>query len=58
MTTIQEEILDSFYAKLGESEEIDEQMIQALRALFESEKKLKADDFAAIFAREAKASIP
>jgi len=58
MATIQEEILDSFYAKLGEAEEIDEEMVQALRALFESGKKLKADDFAAIFAREAKESIP
>ena len=56
MATIQEEILNSFYAKLSESKEVDKAKIDALRALFQSGKKLKADDFVAILAKKSKES--
>jgi hypothetical protein len=41
-------ILDSFYQQLSESEAIDAQTVSELRALFQSGKKLKADDVVAI----------
>ena len=56
MATIQEEILNSFYAKLSESKEVDKAKIDSLRALFQSGKKLKADDFVAILAKKTKES--
>lgn len=48
MATVLHEILDSFYKKLSDSQTIDETTVEALRALFESDKKLKADDFVGI----------
>ena len=48
MATVLDEILDSFYKKLSDSQTIDESTVEALRALFESDKKLKADDFVGI----------
>lgn len=44
-------ILDAFYERLNESEEVDAATITALRALFQSGEKLKADDFVAIIER-------
>lgn len=51
MATIQEEILESFYAELAKSCELDAATIENLRELFESERKLKADDFVAVLSR-------
>ena len=48
MATVLDEILESFYERLSESEAIDETTIEELRTLLESGKKLKADDFVAI----------
>ena len=48
MATVLDEILDSFYRKLSESEAINDTTVEALRALFESGEKLKADDFVRI----------
>lgn len=48
MATIQAEILDSFYTKLSKSEKVDVATIDALRELFRSDGKLKADDFVAL----------
>ena len=48
MATVLGEILDSFYRKLSESQAIDDTTVEALRALFESGKKVKADDFVRI----------
>ena len=50
MATILEEILNSFYAKLSESPQIDEATLEALRALFSSGEKLKADDIVNVLA--------
>ena len=54
MATVLNEILDAFYAKLSESDAIDEETITALRALFESGKKLKADVLVGILSGAAK----
>ena len=54
MATIKEEILNSFYAKLSESQEVDKAKIDALRVLFQSGQKLKADDFVAVLAKKSK----
>ncbi len=48
MATVLDQILDAFYERLGASEQIDAATIAALRVLFHSGKKLKADDFVAI----------
>ena len=49
MAAIQEEVLNSFFNKLGNSEGIDKDLIKALRVLFKSGDKLKADDLFAAF---------
>lgn len=54
MATIPSEILDSFYARLAESDAVDEATVKALRALFDSGKKLKADDFVEVLSGVAK----
>ncbi len=54
MATVLDDILDSFYERLAASEAIDAATIEALRILFQSGKKLKADDFVAILERAAK----
>ena len=50
MPTIQENILEAFYKKLGQSEEFNEDVIQELRRLFEKEKKPKADKVVGVLA--------
>jgi hypothetical protein len=54
MATIEEQILDSFYPKVAESKEIERRIVDALRALFQSGKKFKADDVVAILSRAGK----
>lgn len=49
MATIQEETLEGFFTRLSESEGVNEEVIEALRALFESAGKLKADDLVAVY---------
>ena len=49
MEAIQEEVLDGFFNKLGNSEGIGKDLIEALRVLFKSGDKLKADDLFAAF---------
>ncbi len=58
MATVLGEILDSFYEKLSESDAVDEATIEALRAQFESGKKLKADDFVTILSGVTKEAPP
>ena len=58
MAAIQEEILDGFFNKLGNSEGIDKDLIKALRSLFKSGDKLKTDDlFAAIKAAKRESTL-
>ena len=49
MTTVQDEIFEDFFTRLGKAEGFDEEQVKALRALFKSSDKLKADDLATIF---------
>ena len=56
MAKIQEEILDAFFEKLNDSETVDKEMIDGLRALLSSDKKLKADEIAAVFTVDPAAS--
>ena len=53
---IQEEILDVFFEKLNDSETVDKEMIDGLRALLSSDNKLKADEIAAVFTVDPAAS--
>ena len=45
MARVLDEILETFYAKLSESDSVNEAAVQELRTLFASDRKLKADDF-------------
>ena len=56
MAAIQEEILDDFLTRLSKSKGIDEELIRALRALFSTDGKLKADDLVAIYEAARKES--
>lgn len=58
MATVLDEILESFYERLSESEAIDESTIEELRTLLESGKKLKADDFVAILENATEGAQP
>jgi hypothetical protein len=58
MATVQEEILNAFYAKLSNSESIDETTIDALRKALGATRKLKADDFVAILAKNPTGDRP
>lgn len=58
MTTVRDEILESFYAKLAESDAIDDATIKELRVLFSSDKKVKADDFVAVLEKAATEETP
>lgn len=51
MPTVQEDILNAFYAKLSKSASVDQTTLEALRKALTSAKKLKADDFVAILAK-------
>lgn len=58
MATVQEDILNAFYAKLSKSASIDQPTVDALRTVLQSAQKLKADDFVTILAAEPKGKTP
>ena len=49
MAAIQEEILNSFLTRLRENQAVDEELVQALRALFKPGRKLKAHELVAVY---------
>ena len=52
MATVQEDILKLFYEKLAKSKEFDKTMIDAVRTLLGSGKKLKADDLVTVLLKD------
>ena len=50
MAIVQKDILAAFYTKLGKSKEFDQPMIDALRKLLDSGKKLKAEELVTVLA--------
>jgi len=48
MATVQEQILMSFFGKLADTDELDEETITALRSLLQSDKKVKAEEVVAL----------
>jgi len=57
MSTLPKEITEKFLTELLGSEDVTEDQVRALRALMESDKKLKADDLVAIFAPPEEAGL-
>ncbi len=53
MAKVLDEILDSFYTRLSESDNVTESTVEELRTLLAAERKPKANDFVAIFERAA-----
>lgn len=53
MAKVLNEILESFYAKLSESDAVSEATVGELRTLLTAETKPKAADFVAVFERAA-----
>jgi len=53
MAKVLDEILESFYTNLSESDALPESTVEELRTLLAAEKKPKANDFVAIFERAA-----
>lgn len=49
MTDLQEKITEKFLASLALSEDVTPEMIAALRERMATDKKLKTDDFIAVF---------
>ena len=54
MAKVLDKILESFYAKLSESDTVNEAMVTELRTLFSSGRKPKPDDFVEIFEKAAR----
>jgi hypothetical protein len=48
MAIIQKDVLTAFYKKLGKSKEFDQPMLDSLRKLLESDKKIKVEELVAI----------
>ncbi len=57
MAKIQEEVLEGFFKKLGESQSVDTTLIKELRALFKSGSKVKAQDLVAKYVEAKKKSV-
>jgi hypothetical protein len=53
MTTLQQQIVETFLAKLAESKEVDAAKIDQLQTLLADNKKVKAEDFLKIFSLPA-----
>ncbi len=53
MATIQQNIREAFFAHLTESDSVDAQKIEQLRALMDNGKKLKLDDVVKLFSSPA-----
>lgn len=53
MATIQQNIREAFFARLTESDSVDAQKIEQLRALMDNGKKLKLDDVVKLFSSPA-----
>lgn len=58
MATVQEDVLNAFFARLSKSDTIDQVTVDALRKLLERGKKMKAEDFVAALARDPKDGTP
>ena len=54
MATVLDQILAAFHERLSASSELDPTTIKALHSLFQSGKRLKADDFVAVFENSTK----
>jgi hypothetical protein len=57
MATIQEEVLQTFFDNLAETEGFTTPKVEALRELFSSGKKPKAADVAKVLAQPVKAEL-
>jgi hypothetical protein len=51
MAIIQKDVLTAFYTKLGKSKEFDQPMVDSLRKLLESDKKIKVEELIAILVK-------
>ena len=58
MATLQHDIIEKFLAALSARKDFPAEKVEELRAVFAAGKKLKADDFAAIFSKPAGADLP
>jgi hypothetical protein len=58
MATVQEDVLNAFYTKLSKLGTMDQTTVDALRKVLQSGKKLKADDFVAILAKNPASGVP
>lgn len=57
LVTIQEEVLETFYARLGASDAVSDRMLAKLKNMFSPRSKPKADDFAAVFDEESEGEL-
>ena len=57
MPTLQQQIAETFLAKLAESKDVDAEKIEQLRELLADAKKVKAEDFVRIFSIPAGGDI-
>ena len=54
MATVQAEILEDFFTRLGQAEDLDAQQVKSLHVLFKSGDAIKAVDLVAIFSARKK----
>lgn len=58
MPPVQDDILNAFCAKLSNVESIDQAMIDALRKVLSSSKKLKPDEVVALLSKDPRGATP
>jgi hypothetical protein len=58
MASIQEDILEEFYKRLGKAEGFTEEKVEQVRDLFRGDKKPKAADLIKVFSESSKESLP
>lgn len=58
MSTIQQNILDTFYEKLATCEGFNQELIMQVRELFEANKKLNAADLVKVLSGESRKELP
>jgi hypothetical protein len=58
MPPVQDDILNTFCAKLSNAESMDPAMVEALRKVLSSAKKLKPDEVVAVLSKDPRGATP
>lgn len=58
MSKVSETVLGDFYKRLAENDDVDKDVLAGLKAVFASEKKVRAEDLEAVLESVEKDTLP